>query len=309
MAKIYRPQTLRVSAGTDALRHKARSVAIDQLLPRIAQLNHVAVETVRISLYFYSRIIAGRRCSCADIEVSPNTKCRCCYGTGVVGGFDKYGTNFFSLDVTHPNITTVNIIPDYSERERPRRFVLIPGAREGYLITKIQIQTNIGKIDTIYSLADVPEGGEIDAYIKAPSDLDWVSFSKENLEQRLHNSYIYVKIAMKRSSPIGESPRFGMVYVRYIRKSNMVVYANIPRKDEAEILQDFGVSDDFSSQDLWLDNTLRRITTEDWFAATDDSNRWKAISVKDMAPEGKLLSWDITARIIQPYESMAYFPL
>jgi len=311
-SRLYRPRRDdRVAVGQDVLRQHARSIATGQLLPRIAKQNQIAVETIQTAMWFYSKIPAGsgRRCSCFDVEVSPNSSCRCCWGTGVVGGYEKYGTNLEILDVTHPSIRAFNIIPDYSKRSRPRQFVLIGGARRGHLISRMQLKPNIGEVDHIFALREVPGGTTITAFLRAPVDPEWVVFTTEALEQRLMNPWIDIKIELERASIAAPSPRFGMLFCRYNRLVDRAILANIPRTRKSNMLQEFGVIDDWQEQQFWTDNTLRSITTEDWIASIDENTRWKINGVNDFSPEGKLLSWDLDTRLIQSYEAASLFPL
>jgi len=311
-SRLYRPKRDdNVFVGQDVLRQHAHRIAREQLLPRIAVQNHIAVETVVTPIFFYSKIPmgAGRRCSCFDIEVSPHGACRCCYGTGVVGGYYKHGTHLEVLDVTHPSIRTVNVVADYERRSRPRQFILIPGATTGHLIGRMHLNTNIGEVDHIFALTDRPNGTDIGAFIRAPSDDAFVEFTDAALQQRLFNPWVDVKIQLRRPSAAAPSPRFGSMFIRYNRLTDRVIKANIPRARKANMLQDFGVTDDWQEQQFWTDNTLRSITTEDWVAHINNGTRWKIIGVEDFAPEDLLLSWDLHTRLVQQYDAMNFYPL
>lgn len=313
-SRLYRPKRDdRVFVGQDVLRPHAHKIATEQLIPRIAVENQIAVETVETSLYFYSRVPkgAGRRCSCFDIEVSPNSACRCCYGTGTVGGYEKYGTHTAVFDVTHPAVRAVNVIPDYDRRSRPRQFVLVPGATTGHVVTRIYLNTNIGEVDHIFALTDIPAGTDINALIRAPSETEFVVFTETTLKQRLVNPWVDIKIKLARASVATESPRFGLLFFRYnrLQTDSLIIKANKPRERKANMAQEFGMTDEWQEQQFWLDNTLRKITTEDWLAHIADGTRWKILGVTDYAPERKLVSWDLEAKLIQQYEARNIFPL
>lgn len=311
-SKLYRPKRDdRVSVGQDVLREHAHAIAVGQLVPRIAVQNQIAVETVETPLYFYARIPAGsgRRCSCFDVEVSASKGCRCCYGTGTVGGYDKYGTHLEVIDVTHPSLRTINVIPDCERRSRPRQFVLIDGALRGHVTSRMHIKTNVGIVDHLYNLTDVSGGNNITALIKAPSDQDWQEFSLANIQQRLFNPWLDIRVVLERASLGAPSPRYGMSFLRYKRLEDSVIKANIPRARKAGMLQDIGVADDWQEQHFWTDNTLRSITTDDWVAHINGSTRWKITNVADFAPQGLLTSWDLDTRLVHNYEAMSFFPL
>lgn len=311
-SRLYRPKRDdRVFVGQDLLRPWAHRIATEQLIPRIARENQIAVETIETPMYYYAKIPAGsgRRCSCFDVETSPNSTCRCCFGTGNVGGYDKYGTHLEVMDVTHPSMRSVNVIADYSKRSRPRQFVLIDGATLGHVTSRMPLRTNIGTVDHIFALTDVPSGTDIAAFLRCPVDQEWVTFTQDALQQRLYNPWVDIRIQLQRPSVSAPSPRFGMLFVRYDRLEDKTIRANIPRTRKSNMLQEFGVVDDWQEQQFWTDNTLRSITTEDWVAQVNGGTRWKINGVNDFAPEDLLVSWDLDTRLLQSYESQSFFPL
>lgn len=311
-SRLYRPRRDdRVAVGQDVLREHAHNISREQLIPRIAVENHIAVETVVTPIWFYRRIRKGegRQCSCFDIEVSPNSTCRCCFGTGTVGGYDKYGTHLEVFDVTHPAARAVNVYPDYERRDRPRQYILIPGATRGYATVRMYPQTTTGTVDHIFALTDVPLGTTLDAYVKAPTDTEWQEFSITSIEQRLFNPWIDIRVELRRASVAGVSPRFGTLFIRYNRLTDLTLKANIPRAMKSNALQEFGVTNDWQTQQFWLDNTLRSVTSSDWIAHTNEETRWRIQNVNEFAPEGLLTSWDLDAKLVQSYEPLSFFPL
>ena len=64
----------------------------EQLVPRIKSMSANAVTVDRRDFYYYKRKRTGRRCSCYATDTSPDNQCQICYGKGIVGGFEKYGT-------------------------------------------------------------------------------------------------------------------------------------------------------------------------------------------------------------------------
>jgi hypothetical protein len=300
-----------VAEGSEVLRDNAHTIAIDQLIPRIAERNHTALEVVQTPIYFFSKIRAGRRCSCFDINISHNTSCACCYGTGIVGGYLKYGTNLEVIDVTHPNIKSVNVLPDYRTLVWPRQLKLVDGAIEGYIETRMQVLSNIGSIDHIFNRSNEPSGTELHAYLKTAADSDWVPFTLTTLSQRLVNSWVDFRIEFKRSTVRTPSPTFKMFYIRYnrIEPADQVIIANIPKTAKSILLSDMGLDDDWERQKFWLDNTIRSVTTEDFVAHLDSNTRWKIYTVNETAPQDLLLSWDLETSLVLHYEATQRVPI
>jgi hypothetical protein len=311
-SSFYRPKNdFLVVDGSEVLKDVAHEIAVDQLIPRIARRNQIAVETIQTRMHLYHRLLPGqdRRCSCFDVEISPSSLCRVCYGTGVVGGYTKYGTNLAVLDVTHPSVRTVGIIPDYTRRSRPRHFVLQEGATRGYLVTRIPLQTTTGVLDMLYVQHDAPPGTQLDARIQAPSDPTPVVFTRDALAARLFNPWVEVRINMERSTVATPSPRFGALYFRYERFEDKVLLVNVPRRERKSMLTDTGLTDEWNPQSFWTDNKAKYIGEQDLLFDLDTDRRWKITQVSANAPQEKLLSWDLQARLLRNYESETKFPI
>lgn len=308
--RSYRPsENWHIADGTEVLEKHAHDISVGQLIPRIVERNKRAIKTIPTRLNFFQAIRAGRRCSCFDIEESPDSMCPACFGTGTVGGFTKHGSCLEIIDVTHPNLCTINVIPDHSKRTKPISLALIGGCKQGSLEVKIELPTNVGKVDALSSAAYMPAGTELHAYLRAPNEKEFVALTRANLEMRLANPWVDIRVDFSRSSPENESPRLDLLYIRYQNIQDNLILANIPRAEKSNLLQELGVADEWQTMNFWLDNTLKSITTEDFIVSTEGKTRWKIISVKEFAPHGQLTSWDVEARLVQHYEAYAKVPL
>lgn len=297
-----------ISDATQVLDVHAHKISVEQLIPRVAERNKKALETVPLHVYFYTAIRAGRRCSCFDIESSPDGQCQACFGLGVVGGYEKLGTTVEVLDVTRPSLRTSNVMPDWSARRKPIPFTLIEGATRGIVEARVQLTTNTGKVDALAAEYDMLEGTDIQAFVRAPSDGDYVEISKKVIEQRLANPWLDLRIVLLRATPETKSPLFKTLYLRYQNFTDNDVIANVPRVQKSIALQEFGVMDDYSAINFYLDNRIKSITTEDFFVSVEGDTRWKIISVKPNSPHGQLTSWDAEVRLAQQHESYLLVP-
>jgi hypothetical protein len=298
-----------ITDATQVMGEDVHNISVGQLIPRIAERSKKAVDTVPIHIYFYQGVKAGRRCSCFDIETSPDGQCEACFGTGVVGGFDKYGTTLEVLDVTHPSVVTTNIFPDWSSRRKPIPFSLIQGARFGVVEARIKLTTNVGVVDALSADYILPEGTKMEATMKSPADTGYVALTKENLQQRLFNPYVDLRISLWRVSPEQESPLLKSVYMRYKNVNDYSLKANIPRVEKSIALQEIGIADEWSGQLFYLDNTLKTVSTEDYLVSIEGDTRWKIRTAKENAPHGQLTSWDLEARLVQEHESFMRVPV
>ncbi len=310
-SKSYNPSTFyHIADGTETLKKHAHDIATQQLIPRIVQRNRTAVETVKNKLFYFQALRgAGRRCSCWDIETSASNHCTACWGTGTVGGYNKYGAALEVIDVTRPNIRSSNIIPDYSIRYTPQRFALIDGAKYGSIETRLTIGPNIGEVDVVSAFYALSAGNALTAYIRSPADEEYVALTTENLKIRLSNNWIDVKIEFERVSTLEKSPYLDAVHLRWKTKENQTVLANLPREQHSNALAEYGIYEDFSELNFWMDDKLKSITTDDFFVTEINNSRFKAVSVKPFAPEGILTSWDISVRYVQNHEAYYSVPL
>ncbi len=308
--RSYRPsEKFHITDGAEVLYKNAQHVSKEQLIPRIAERNKIAVDTIPTYVYFFPAIRAGRRCSCFDIEESPDALCRACFGTGIVGGFYKYGTELHVFDVTHPNIKTTNVVPDYSQRTKPIRFTLIDGARYGSVETRIELKTNIGVVDSLTSSFYIPPGSELRAWIRGPNEPEAVPLTKESLAQRLYNPWVDLQVTFKRDYVKTDSPKLDVIHIRYQNMSDPVIQTNIPRSEKSIMMQEIGAIDDWQTVNFWTDATrIKAVTTEDFFMTASGRTRWKMLSVKEFAPYGHNVSWDIETRLVHIYEPYAKVP-
>jgi hypothetical protein len=302
-ARGYRPgEFAHVADGAEVLQQHAHDISVEQLIPRIAERHKTAIETVPTKMYLYQAVRGGRRCSCFDIETEASNLCPACFGTGIVGGYDKYGTLLEVLDVTHPNIRTTNVIPDYAIRTRPTRFKLIDGAAHGSLEVRIDLGTNLGMLDALQASFHTVEGNSLIALVRSPADQAFVTLNRENLQPRLGNPWLELKILFDRFSPATPTPLLDVIYIRYRTLLNNLLSVDIPRVEKSIALQEIGITNEWSAQNFWMDNTIKMLTTDDFFVSEAGNTRWKIISVKDFAPNGYLVSWDAGVRLVQQHE-------
>jgi hypothetical protein len=298
-----------VAYDSELLEQHAHEIVTKQILPRVARQSTQALQTVKTPVFLFQRIRAGRRCSCFELAASASTICRACWGTGVVGGYNKWGTNLWVLDTTHPDVRACGVMPWYNEQHTPRRFGLIPGCCYGYLDARFVPETNLGKIDTVHTFAEIPPGGDLQAFLKAPSDTDWVDFTNVEMERRLSNRWIDVRFTFQRPTCKAPSPMLSALYFRYRRRQDCTLLVDVPRNENSRVLAELGGYDDFKTRKVFADNTVRTFATEDIFAELAAPNRWKIISINEYAPEKLLVAWEMDTCLVQHYQAANLLPL
>lgn len=307
--KGYRPPDKdRVTTPTDVLDDLPMRHAKEDLLPMIAQKTRNAINVVPIYIEYFQRLKTGRRCSCFGVEADPTGLCPVCFGTGVVGGYNKRGTKTEIFDVTHPNVVTTNIQAEYGAQTRPIYWSLIDTAVYGTIEFSIPINSNIGLID-VFDISDYkPTGTDIQYFIRSENEVDFVELTRTSIEERLKTSFIHFLIVMKRKTPSTAVPKLQLIRFSYRLLRLTGLRADIPRRADSLTLEEFGIYESFSTQSFALDNTLKNCTTEDFIINLQDNTRWKVTEVKNNNPLNIILSWDLVCRKIQDFEPYAKVP-
>lgn len=309
--KTYRPRyDDRIPDASEVLDDKIGQIIKYRLIPQIAVRNRVAVQGQAVPFYLFRKRIAGRRCSCMKTSTAPSQQCVSCFQTSMVGGYEKWGTALNVFDVTHSNIVSVNLFPAYKELAQPPvKWKLIPGARYGYVETKIELQQNLGLLDELFVDDHLTEGGDIRYSLKAPGDADYVVVNEKEVSRRLGNPYIIWRVELWREAVLSPSPAFGLIYLRYQTRQDMTVKCDIPKTKRTRITEELGEADDWQRQSFWMADKVRFLNPGDFLVSTDNSTRWRIYEAEETAPVDILTSWDLTTRLVQYWEPIESVPL
>jgi hypothetical protein len=271
------------------------------------------VQGQKVQFFLFNKIGMGRRCSCFAIETNPDQQCIGCFGTGWVGGYNKYGTILNVFDVTHPSVTTMNVRPAYQQTGgmKPIKWSLISGATSGYVETRIQLKTNTGRLDSFNAVHEQKPGGILRYWIKAPTDSEFVQITdNRDVEVRLGNPWVRFKVEIKRASAASESPLFALLYLRYQVRKKLLVDCDIPKTERQDQYSEFGIDDDWQRQSFWLPNFTRKINPGDFLSSQSGTDRWKIYGARETAPTEFLIDWDLQTRLIrQRSEVKALVPI
>lgn len=139
-------------SDTDHKVDAVHAVIKDQLAYRIAQKSSNAGMSDRRAFFYYKRKTNGRRCSCYGDELSPDSDCGVCYGTGFVGGYDKYGTFTEVIDFTRAKIFTYNTRLDFDVKT-----IGFAGNTGSYIEFSMILPKNGKEIDAFYFGVDKQE--------------------------------------------------------------------------------------------------------------------------------------------------------
>lgn len=306
-SRAYRaPDCDYVASDTDILDDLPQRRAREELIPIIAKKSRNAANVTPIYIHYFQRLKTGRRCSCWGIEDSPVGRCSLCFGVGIVGGYNKRGTKTEIFDVTYPNVMAVNMQPDYATPTRPIYWTLANTAVYGTANFSIPVTSNVGILDNLEIKDYTPNGTTISYGVKSPTELVYTALTETSLEARLlNNSRLDFCVTMTRATPNAPLPKLVAIRISYRLLKVAALRVDIPRVTESLTLEEYGIYESFTSQNFFLDNTLKNATTEDFLINLLDNTRWKVTEVRDNKPLGILTSWDLTCRKIQSYEPYA----
>lgn len=145
-------QRIGAYSNTDHKVDAVHEVIKDQLAYRIAQKSANAGMSNRRIFFYYKRKNNGRRCSCYGDELSPDSDCSVCYGTGFVGGYDKYGTFTEIIDFTRSKIFAYNTRLDFDVKT-----IGFTGNAGSYIEFTMILPKNGKEIDALYFGVDRQE--------------------------------------------------------------------------------------------------------------------------------------------------------
>jgi hypothetical protein len=306
----YRPPSRdRIDANTDILGDNPQRIAREELIPRIAKKSANAANVAPHWMELFSRLRVGRRCSCFEVEDDASGACKICFATGVVGGYQKRGTALAILDVTSIGILMANVAIDFASVTRPRTYKLRDTAVYGELDWIVDMQSNVGMLDTFQVLKHAPKGSAVDVYVRTGAETAYVLATETEIVRRIHSSKLYFRVLFRRSTPKAPIPRLIGIRFSYKVMPSTAVRVDMPLQTYSMVLEEYGITNSFSSMQFFADNTVKSYTTEDFFYDTQQGGIWKIIEVNKNDPLGILTSWNLTCRIVQPFEPYRAVPL
>lgn len=289
-----------------------REVAERTLIPRIIERNKQALNVVPDFFQFYQRAYTGRRCSCfGATETSPSGSCLVCYGTGNTGGFQMYGHRTEVFDATAES-AAVNVVLDFDQITRPLSFRLVNCALTGYIDFVLPVSGGVNRCTLASMHAVAPRGTRVRSACRLFTEPTWTPLSVPAVTERLQMAQttggLLLRVILERDSISTQSPKFSFLRVRYQTLTDDKVRADIPRSTETNRSSEFGWFEDVATRSMFLDNTLRSVTTEDLFRQVNTGRMWKVFEANPNAPGGLLTSWDLQIRLVQSSEKYANIP-
>jgi len=293
--------------GSLVLDRNHHEVARDQLVPRIIQRNRQALLVDPHPFHYFQRRRQGRRCSCYVVSTSPDGNCQVCFGNGIVGGYDKYGTVSEWFDTTYPRVRTVNVVQNFQDGSRPVMFTLHDSATEGYVEFDWQIRPSVRSIDLYQVVTRDTPGVSFESFVSDHTGA-MVPLTTANLNCALNRHQAVIRVVMRRESLDTDRPILSHVMVRYRLCPDLIVQMDVPRVTESIALSEYGVFDSFTTLSGWMTDKVKAPSTEDFFRRLTDNTFWKAIESQPNKPLQQNTSTDLTLRLCLNFESYKKFP-
>ena len=299
----------------DKTQHKEdfpHEVALLDLVPRIQSRARDALSIDRVETLFFQRKLTGRRCSCFIVEASPDAGCQVCFGTGIVGGYTKFGTVDFTIDVTHPSLRTVGIRPLPELLARPVLLGLDDGALDGFIEVNVDLRQNKGVVDlqkTVVRTTSLTQFNSIKGFVKTREETDFVPITDTSLNARISQQALVFRFEFHRDTLSDANPIFSQFFLRAKLIDDLTVRVDIPRDRESITLAEFGIYDSWQTIQAFFDNTMPRIGVEDFLFRCRDQELWKVVDSSPNRPLNILTSHDTTLRLIQTFEPYVNVPI
>lgn len=285
------------SAGIEAF----REISKGQLIPQIAERTRNAISVDGRHVLLYQRLRSGRRCTCwASANTTASSECPVCLGTGFAGGYYKWGTDLYLMDPSrewHGVNVLVNPLVGV-----PPWFSLESGAVSGYVEWYEDfLKGSYFGLDSFrweYRRA----GGQISLMMKLEGiDSGYVPFSESGLKQRVlqgNAGRIFFRCYMKRAVAGDPSPLFLYFMFRTLTlgPGQPLLTVDIPRRQESNVLQEFGVLETLNQINMVFSDVVKRINLEDAVIRMFDMTRWKVIETSPNDPKNILTSHDVNLR-------------
>ena len=291
------PATTGEPSDTDHKIDHVHELLRDQLAPRIQTKSANAVLTDRREFFYFQRKRTGRRCSCYTSQSSPENQCPICMGTGIVAGYEKFGTQSEVLDFSVPGLVMVNVEPNFNEDTRPVYLRLMEGRDSGYVEAQLPIKNNIGIIDNFMLYQPIfNRGTKIIAF--DPTGASAVIKEKADLEPFLAFDNVRIRIEINRVDP---KPVISHFIVRYKIRDSLVVFGDLSRAEEEFAGLETGTYEHYAEIPIFFDaKTLPRFRNEDVLFRCRDTRKFKMVMVNENVVAGVLTSTDVRARYIIP---------
>lgn len=211
------------------------------LWQRIIQRHEQVLQTGSVATNLWQMLKFGRMCSCLKPE-SGQTPARCpiCYGTQLVGGYERFGYQTLVIDAALPGLQATGGAIILAKT--PTVVELQKDAQEGQIITPVfQISDNLGfnasKLDAFNWARDIGQENFTVEYSPDGGETFFPLSDSQNLNERVFN--LQLRVTIKRNNTA--SPVFTALRIRFQNKSTTNILISKKSFPEQHWLESFGI--------------------------------------------------------------------
>jgi len=284
--------------------------AIEQLLPQIAAESEQAAKTARVVFLYFRRKLSGRRCSCHQVEATPDGQCQICYGAGYVGGWDMHGCRTEILDITYPNLRLVNVKAAFDEGIRPTPFMLEDGCKKGFIEAEVNLVRNVKVAQYVGEfVGGKMRGVNCKVLIRSMTETTFVPLTAASLEARLGEFKVMIRVELSRNHVGLPSPKFSHLHLRYQLIPDVRMYGDMNLAEESQEVGDMGFNETFTTLALYVPRLFDRFQVEDFLIRLSDRRRFKVTRYERNCISEILLSTMVRGRLlVKGQDSLTNFP-
>jgi len=265
-----------------------------KLIERSKERQRFTLETVGEHVYLYSQKQIGSKCSCVE-EYIPKGDCKVCYGTGWVGGYDKYGYETINIGWHSENVKMVNLEPDLGVF--PLALKLSHGNLSGYLETEWIGLNNVVSFDNFrLQTYRINQTSSITTYVQFGDESNWDELT--NLESRiLGQTKVKFKFELKKEAQ-ARPPLLELFRFRYQWMEDPIVKIEKGKAVKKLELSEHGFND-MTVNVNYVSMPEPKMYTTDFLEFLSDQRRTKITEYTPMDPANKTVTVDFSVRNIQ----------
>lgn len=268
-------------SNTDHKVDQVNKVIREELAHRIAQKSANAGLSNRRSFYYYKRKNNGRRCSCFGEEISPDSDCGVCLGTGYVGGYDKFGTHLEVIDFTKNELFGYNTNIDFDVRT-----LGFSGKKDSYLEFDVNIPRNKG-VDSYELGVDNHKNFRLEA-IEPISKVINSGLDFNGLEGKCKFRLIFLNESY-----------FQHIHLRFKILDDIIVYGDCSNYNSSPSSEMFGEFEAMNEIDITFTGmSMKLISNKDILYRLEDGAKLKITDNNKIVVSQVLTSIDAKARFL-----------
>ena len=275
---------------------------------RVRQHNDLLLHVNPFAAQLWLRLEEGQACTCVKSTTEmADKKCSICYGTKIVGGYEKWGYETISIDYQYRNLELEPYKLRIKTELRPNRVVLDRGHESGEILTPyIQPPVNLGWVgfyadDYVY---DADHSGV---------EYEWQEIGKTNWNPietfpalATVERFVKFRITLWRDSRNVKSPVWGMIQVRnqISAVTELSLSRENPPRRKDRSRDTYGNSEEEGGLRYWT--TKAPLITDDWFIELQtgdrENKRYRIVEFTQSEHGDEMLSQHLSLRILQPGE-------